>query len=315
MSIALVFPGQGSQSIGMLSALASEYSIVQDTFEQASEVLGYDLWQLISTGPVETLNQTSYTQPAMLAAGIAVWRVWQQVTAIQPDYLAGHSLGEYTALVAAGSLSFEQGVELVRYRGEIMQTAVPEGQGAMAAILGLNDDDVIALCQQAEQQTGHVASAVNFNSPGQVVVAGNAEAIHLVIDLAKTAGAKRAILLPVSVPSHCRLMTNATKKMEEKLNDINLLTPNIPVIHNVDVTASQATDEIKKRLVMQLDHPVQWVKIIEWFKQQSIQNIIEIGPGKVLMGLTKRIDKSLTSLSVFDVTSLNKAHQSVGEEK
>jgi len=312
MTLAFVFPGQGSQSIGMLDQLATEYPLVQETFSEASEVLGYDMWKLVSSGPEAALNQTERTQPAMLAAGMAVWRVWQSLTNIQPDYLAGHSLGEYTALVASGAISFSSAIKLVELRGQYMQQAVPEGQGAMAAILGLDDEAVKMVCQQAAGN--EVVEAVNFNSPGQVVIAGNVDAVIKATELAKEQGAKRALLLPVSVPSHCALMTPAAEKLSETLADIPIHQTRIPVIHNVSVTPAQDDAAIRVSLAQQLHNPVRWVETVQWFSNQGVDKLVECGPGKVLAGLTKRIDKTIMGLPVFDQSSLEKAVQALGEQ-
>ncbi|MDH5357373.1 MAG: ACP S-malonyltransferase [Gammaproteobacteria bacterium] len=311
MSLAFVFPGQGSQSVGMLSQLATEFTHVQSTFSEASDVLGYDLWDLVTSGPEETLNQTQRTQPAMLAAGIAVWRSWQSVSDIQPAYLAGHSLGEYTALVASGALSFVDAIKLVEQRGQFMQQAVPVGKGAMAAILGLEDNVVRSICEQASENG--VVEAVNFNSPGQVVIAGDADAVNPAIELAKEQGAKRALLLPVSVPSHCALMKPAAEQLAAALATISIQTPTIPVIHNASVTSTDNAADIKRLLAEQLYSPVRWVETVQWFGQQGVDTLVECGPGKVLAGLTKRIDKTMTGLPVFDRASLDKALETVGE--
>ncbi len=312
MSLAFVFPGQGSQSIGMLDQLATEYPLVQETFAEASEVLGYDLWDLVTSGPEAALNQTERTQPAMLAAGIAVWRVWQSLTNIQPDYLAGHSLGEYSALVASGALSFANAIKLVELRGQYMQQAVPEGQGAMAAILGLDDDAVKMICEQAAGD--EIVEAVNFNSPGQVVIAGNVAAVTKATVLAKEQGAKRALMLPVSVPSHCALMKPAADMLSETLADMPVHETRMPVIHNVSVTPAQDEAGIKTSLAQQLHNPVRWVETVQWLSNQGVDKIVECGPGKVLAGLTKRIDKAVTGLPVFDQSSLEKAVQALGEQ-
>ena len=312
MSLAFVFPGQGSQSIGMLDQLATEYPLVQETFIEASDALGYDIWELVTSGPDVALNQTERTQPAMLAAGIAVWRVWQSLTNIHPDYLAGHSLGEYTALVAAGALSFTDAIKLVEMRGQFMQQAVPEGQGAMAAILGLDDNAVKMICIDAADE--QVVEAVNFNSPGQVVIAGNVEAVTKATELAKEQGAKRALFLSVSVPSHCALMKPAAEKLAEAITDIPVHKTRIPVLHNVNVSAAADENEIKALLIQQLHNPVRWVETIQALSDTGVDKIVECGPGKVLAGLTKRIDKTITGLPVFDQRSLEKAVQALGEE-
>ncbi len=311
MSLAFVFPGQGSQSVGMLSQLATEFPHVQATFSEASDALGYDLWQLVTDGPEASLNKTERTQPAMLAAGIAVWRIWQSVTDIQPDFLAGHSLGEYTALVASDALAFSDAIKLVEQRGIFMQQAVPAGTGAMAAILGLDDDTVRTICSQAA--INGIVEAVNFNSPGQVVIAGESSAVNVAINLAKEQGAKRALLLPVSVPSHCALMKPAAEKLKLALADITIQVPKIPVIHNVSVTNENNSDTIKRLLIEQLYSPVRWVETVQSFASQSVDTLVECGPGKVLAGLTKRIDKSLVGLAMFDQASIEKAIQTLGE--
>lgn len=311
MKSAFVFPGQGSQSVGMLADLAAEYALVTDTFTQASDALGYDLWKLVSEGPEAQLNQTDKTQPAMLTAGIAAWRVWQSVSDIKPDFFAGHSLGEYSALVAAGALDFADAVKLVEKRGQFMQQAVPAGEGAMAAILGLDDDVVRALC--AEAAANGVVEAVNFNSPGQVVIAGAANAVKQAIEIASDKGAKRALLLPVSVPSHCALMKPAADQLTEALNAINVQMPTTPVIHNASVTAATDPAQIKQLLAEQLFSPVRWVETVQWFANQGVNNIVECGPGKVLAGLSKRIDKSLSAMPLFDTATLQKTQQALGE--
>ncbi|PHS30142.1 MAG: [acyl-carrier-protein] S-malonyltransferase [Methylophaga sp.] len=311
MSLAFVFPGQGSQSIGMLSDLATQFPQVQLTFAEASSTLDYDLWELITSGSGESLNETHRTQPAMLAAGIAVWRSWQSISNVKPSFLAGHSLGEYTALVAAGALGFADAIQLVEQRGHYMQQAVPVGEGAMAAILGLDDDSVRAICLEAAEKG--VAEAVNFNSPGQVVIAGATEAINVAIVLAKEKGAKRALLLPVSVPSHCALMKPAAEKLAEALKNITIQTPSIPVIHNVSVTSVNAAADIKSLLAQQLYNPVRWVETVQYLASQGVDTLVESGPGKVLAGLTKRIDKSIVGMAMFDQASVEKVQQAVGE--
>ena len=313
MSLAFVFPGQGSQSLGMLSDLANKFPHVQITFAEASYTLGYDLWDVITSGPADKLNETHRTQPAMLAAGIAVWRSWQSISDVKPDFFAGHSLGEYTALVAAGSLDFADAIKLVEQRGQFMQEAVPVGEGAMAAILGLDDDVVRKICEQASEKG--VAEAVNFNSPGQVVIAGSSNAIDVAVGLAKEEGAKRALLLPVSVPSHCALMLPAAEKLAMALENITIKTPTIPVVHNVSVSSVNSESEIKSLLKQQLHSPVRWVETIQYLATQGVDTLVESGPGKVLAGLTKRIDKSIVGMPLFDQASMDKVQQAVGEQK
>ncbi|KGM06341.1 Malonyl CoA-acyl carrier protein transacylase [Methylophaga thiooxydans] len=311
MKSAFVFPGQGSQSVGMLADLAAEYALVKETFAEASDALDYDLWQLVSEGPEDQLNQTDKTQPAMLTAGIAVWRVWQSVATTKPDYFAGHSLGEYTALVAANALDFADAVKLVEMRGRYMQEAVPAGEGAMAAILGLEDQVVRELC--ADAAANGVVEAVNYNSPGQVVIAGSANAVKHAIEIATEKGAKRALLLPVSVPSHCALMKPAAQQLTDALNNIRVQLPTTPVIHNASVTVATDAAQIKQLLAEQLFSPVRWVETIQWFAAQDVSNIVECGPGKVLAGLNKRIDKSLNAMPLFDSATLQKTQQALGE--
>lgn len=301
-TLAIVFPGQGSQSVGMLSELAASFPLVNETFTQASDVLGYDLWTLIQDGPEDELNRTDRTQPAMLAAGVAVWRVWQQENGATPCVMAGHSLGEYSALVCAGALDFTDAVSLVEERGRCMQSAVPAGVGAMAAILGLDDAAVADVCNRAAES--EVVSPVNFNSPGQVVIAGNADAVQRAILLAREAGAKRALPLAVSVPSHCSLMQPAAEQFAERLAQTSISTPSIPVIQNVDAARHDQPDAIRENLEKQLYRPVQWVISVQNMGGQGITRIVEAGPGKVLTGLCKRIDKSIAGAAVFDPASL-----------
>lgn len=301
-SLAIVFPGQGSQSVGMLSELAASFPLVNETFTQASDALGYDLWKLTRDGPKDELNRTDRTQPAMLAAGVAVWRVWQQENGMLPGVMAGHSLGEYSALVCAGAMEFADAVSLVEERGRCMQSAVPAGVGAMAAILGLDDEVVADVCNRAAES--EVVSPVNFNSPGQVVIAGNADAVQRAIGLAKEAGAKRALPLAVSVPSHCSLMQPAAEQFAERLAQTSISTPSIPVIQNVDAARHDQPDAIRENLEKQLYRPVQWVLSVQNMGGQGVSRIIEAGPGKVLAGLCKRIDKSIASAAVFDPVSL-----------
>ena len=306
-ALAIVFPGQGSQSVGMLAELAAEHSQVIDTFEQASDVLGYDLWQLVQDGPADELNETDKTQPAMLAAGVAVWRLWQAGGGAEPALMAGHSLGEYTALVCAGALDYQDAVSLVAERGRCMQSAVPAGTGAMAALLGLDDAAVLAVCEQAAE--GEVVSAVNFNSPGQVVIAGQTEAVQRAMALAKESGAKRAVQLPVSVPSHCALMQPAAEAFASHLDAASITTPSIRVMQNVDALLHDDPGRIRENLNKQLYSPVQWVRSVQAMHEQGVTRIVEAGPGKVLTGLCKRIDKSITAAAVFDQESLVAALQ------
>ncbi|GAA6942926.1 ACP S-malonyltransferase [Helicobacter pylori] len=305
---AMVFPGQGSQTVGMLAELAGDYPIVQETFKQASEVLGYDLWQLVQEGPAEELNKTWQTQPALLTASVAVYRVWQQkYPELKPEVMAGHSLGEYSALVCAGVLDFQDAVKLVELRGKLMQQAVPEGTGAMYAIIGLDNDAIINACKQAEQ--GEVVSAVNFNSPGQVVIAGAKAAVERAAALCKEAGAKRALPLAVSVPSHCALMKPAADQLSVSLESITLKAPVVAVLNNVDVKAETDAVAIRNALVRQLYSPVRWTETVEKIAQNGVEVLVEVGPGKVLNGLTKRIVDSLQAVSVNDVKSLDSVEE------
>lgn len=300
---AIVFPGQGSQAVGMLAELGEQYDIVKETFAQASETLGYDLWSLVQNGPVEDLNQTFRTQPALLASSVAIWRVWQQLGLAQPANLAGHSLGEYSALVCAGAIDFKQAIKLVELRGQLMQEAVPAGTGAMYAIIGLDDEAIAKACEDAAQ--GEVVSPVNFNSPGQVVIAGSKDAVERAGVLCKEAGAKRALPLPVSVPSHCALMKPAADKLAIALESIEFNAPQLPVINNVDVVAETDPVKIKDALVRQLYSPVRWTESVELMSNQGVEKLLEMGPGKVLTGLTKRIVKSLEAAAVNDMASLD----------
>lgn len=302
---AFVFPGQGSQTVGMLVDLAATYPQVEETFREASAVLGYDLWQLVSQGPAEELNKTWQTQPALLAASVAIYRVWQQQGGEQPSMMAGHSLGEYSALVCAGVLDFADAIKLVELRGKLMQEAVPEGTGAMQAIIGLDDASIRKACEESAQ--GQVVSPVNFNSPGQVVIAGNKEAVERAGAACKAAGAKRALPLPVSVPSHCALMKPAADKLAVALESITFNTPAVPVINNVDVKAETDAGAIRHALVRQLYSPVRWTESVEAMAAQGVTQLLEIGPGKVLTGLTKRIVDSLTAAAVNDSASLTAA--------
>lgn len=302
--IAIVFPGQGSQSLGMLGDLAEIYPQIQATFQEASNTLGRDLWSLAQEGPTEGINQTKNTQPLILTASVAMWRVFQSTLEISPESMAGHSLGEYTALVCAGSLDFIDAVKLVEQRAIFMQQAVPEGEGAMAAVLGLSVAELTSICDQASQ--GDIVSAVNFNAPGQVVIAGNTAAVNRAIELAKEQGAKRALPLPVSVPSHCALMMPAAEKLLETMADVSFSSPIIPVLHNTDVALHNDATEIKKALSKQLHTPVRWVETVEALVSSGVDTVIECGPGKVLSGLNKRIEKSLALYSLGDERSFNK---------
>ncbi|MCG6936446.1 MAG: ACP S-malonyltransferase [Proteobacteria bacterium] len=302
MSLAFVFPGQGSQSIGMLDALADEFSEVKETFAEAAGVVGYDLWDIVQHGPADRLNSTHITQPAMLAAGVALWQIWQNRQGASPVVMAGHSLGEYTALVCAGSLAFEDAVKLVAERGRLMQEAVPAGTGAMAAILGMDDAAVVQVC--ADAAGGEVVEAVNYNSPGQVVVAGQKAAVERAVDLARERGAKRAVILPVSVPSHCALMTPAAEKLAQVLEGVTVQPPAIPVINNVDVASPDDPASIRSALVRQLHSAVRWAETIQKMKAEGVDRLIECGPGKVLAGLNKRIDRTMAAQAMYDPDSL-----------
>lgn len=305
MKLAFVFPGQGSQSIGMLNALGAEYLQVRATFAEASQALGYDLWQVVEQGPEDRLNQTEVTQPAMLTAGVAVWRVWRARGGALPAIMAGHSLGEYTALVCAEALAFTDAVRLVADRGRFMQQAVPVGQGGMAAILGLDDDAVRQVCVEAAE--GEVLEAVNYNSPGQVVIAGTAAAVARGAERAKAAGAKRAVILPVSVPSHCRLMHPAAERLAARLREIEIHAPLVPVLHNVHVQSENSADAIRDALVRQVESPVRWVETIQKMVANGVNRLVECGPGKVLTALNRRIDKRAETLPVYDPATLNEA--------
>ena len=295
-NFSFIFPGQGSQAVGMMADF-NDHPLIESTFNEASQILNVDFWKM-ATEPNEEIHQTINTQPILLTAGIAIWRVWQSKTDRLPSYLAGHSLGEYTALVASNAMEFKDALKLVRYRAEVMQKAVPEGVGAMAAILGMPDSDVMDACKEAQEN--EVVEAVNFNSPGQVVIAGNVLAVERAIEIVKSKGAKRAILLPVSVPSHCSLMQKASEELKEYLTNITIKKPNIPVIHNVDVMEHHDANEIKDALSKQLCHPVRWVDIIEKIALNKISDIAECGPGKVLTGLTKRISAELKGAALIN---------------
>lgn len=294
---ACVFPGQGSQSVGMLKELADDYSVVKETFKEASDALGYDLWDLVQNDAEGRLNETHITQPALLTASVAIWRVLQE-KGVQADYLAGHSLGEYSALVCGGAMAFTDAVKLVESRGKYMQEAVPAGAGAMFAIIGLDDAAIADICQQTAIATGDVVAPVNFNSPGQVVIAGEKNAAQQAADACKEAGAKRALPLAVSVPSHCELMRPAADQLDDALASITINTPVINVVNNVDVNIETDPQAIRSALVRQLYCPVQWTRTVEYLASAGIERVIEVGPGKVLTGLGKRIDKSLESVAV-----------------
>ncbi|WP_075180997.1 ACP S-malonyltransferase [Pantoea sp. 1.19] len=300
--LAMVFPGQGSQAVGMLAELAAAHPIVEQTFREASAALGYDLWQLVQQGPAEALNKTWQTQPALLAASVALWRLWQQQGGQAPALMAGHSLGEYSALVCAGVMAFADAVKLVELRGKLMQEAVPAGTGAMQAIIGLDDAAIRAACEAAAE--GQVVAPVNFNSPGQVVIAGHKEAVERAGAACKAAGAKRALPLPVSVPSHCALMKPAADKLALALNDIPFSAPAFPVVNNVDVACETDPDAIRSALVRQLYSPVRWTESVEYIAAQGVTTLLEAGPGKVLTGLTKRIVDTLSASAINDPASL-----------
>lgn len=303
---AFIFPGQGSQTVGMLSDFADE-PVFSHTFNEASGALGYDLWDLVTNGPAEKLNSTEITQPALLAAGVALWRYWEQRGGFRPHYLAGHSLGEYTALTCAGVFSLGDAVRLVAKRGEFMQAAVPQGTGAMAAILGLEDEQVREACAVAAQ--GGVVEAVNLNAPGQVVIAGDVKAVERAIEACKEAGARRAMPLPVSVPSHCALMRPAAEQLAEALAEVKMFQPEVPVINNVDVTTTADVGEIRDALIRQLYSPVRWVETVQKLHQEGVAYVYECGPNKVLAGLIKRIEKSIAVLAMEKKDEIIKATQ------
>lgn len=302
---AFVFPGQGSQAPGMLAEIAAANPVVEATFREASAALGYDLWALTQQGPAEELNKTWQTQPALLTASVALWRVWQQQGGKTPVMMAGHSLGEYSALVCAGVIDFADAVRLVELRGKLMQEAVPAGTGAMYAIIGLDDASIAKACEEAAQ--GEVVSPVNFNSPGQVVIAGNKDAVERAGAACKAAGAKRALPLPVSVPSHCALMKPAADKLAVALENITFNAPTVPVVNNVDVKCETSPEAIRSALVRQLYSPVQWTKSVEFMAAQGVTQLLEVGPGKVLTGLTKRIVDTLTASAINEPVALSAA--------
>ncbi len=310
-SFAYVFPGQGSQSVGMMTEWGEHQSIVSEVFAEASDALGYDLWSVSAEGPVERLNQTEVTQPAMLCAGVASWRIASQQPGMPAAALmAGHSLGEYSALVCAGSLGLRDAAALVARRGQLMQSAVREGEGAMAAIIGLDDDAVREACKRVESG---VVEAVNFNAPGQVVIAGESDAVTVAMANAKELGAKRALPLPVSVPSHCSLMRDAAQQLAAELEAIDMQSPQVPVIHNHGASVANSVDEIRERLKLQLYSPVEWVASVQAMQARGVNILIECGPGKVLTGLTRRIEKSMQAFAIFDSASCAQSQQSIGE--
>jgi [acyl-carrier-protein] S-malonyltransferase len=297
-TIAFVFPGQGSQQLGMLAAAHDRFAVVRDAFEEASDVLGYNVWSLVASGPQEALNLTETTQPILLTCSVALWRAWGEASGAVPVIMAGHSLGEFSALVCAGALEFTDAVKLVRKRGEFMQAAVPAGQGAMAAIIGVEDSEVTRICQQVAQEEDDVVSAVNFNSPGQVVIAGRVAAVDLAIIALKEAGAKRALPLPVSAPFHTQLMKPAGEHLAEVIAGITISSPKIPVVHNVNATVEPDPEKIRELLVEQIYSPVQWTASMGKLIEAGATNIIECGPGKVLSGLSRRIEKTLDCYSL-----------------
>jgi len=301
MKYSIVFPGQGSQALGMLSDLNQNFTIVNDTFQEASDAINVDLWKIVNEDQM-ALNLTENTQPVMLAAGYATYKILSEEMSLAPESMAGHSLGEYTALVASKSLNFFDAVRSVRKRGELMQAAVPSGTGSMAAILGLEDSVIIEICQKASNNG--VVEAVNFNSPGQVVIAGEKNAVAHACELMKEAGAKRALILPVSVPSHCSLMKEAAAKFKTFIESVEFKAPNRKVIHNVDADYAGDIIDIKAKLVEQLHMPVLWTDSVNKMKESGVEKLIEVGPGKVLTGLTRRIDKSLSASAIIDVDSL-----------
>lgn len=307
LKFACIFPGQGSQSIGMMKGYA-DFPVVRETFAEASSVLGQDFWTLVNDGSSDELNLTVNTQPLMLMAGIAVYRAWQSLGNVNPVLMAGHSLGEYTALVASGALAFSDALPLVRFRAEVMQQAVPEGAGAMAAILGLDDEVVEALCDEiTNSSSGELLEPANFNSPGQIVIAGHKSAVLRGMELARSKGAKRALILPVSIPSHCSLMSQAAGKLQQRLELLMLRAPETPLLHNADVQRHENPEGIKKILIRQLCSPVRWTETVRSFASAGVTHVVECGPGKVLSGLNKRIDANLQSLALADSVALHHA--------
>lgn len=303
--LAVVFPGQGSQSVGMFADIADQFAEIKQTFEEASSVLGYDLWEIVQRGPTEELDKTEHTQPAVLTASCAIWRILQEKKSFKPDYLAGHSLGEYTALVCANSLNFRDAIRLVAARGQYMQEAVPNGLGAMAAIIGLDESVINAICKEAVNMPDEVLAPANFNSIGQIVIAGHRAAVLRAIELAKARGAKLAVLIPVSVPSHCMLMMPAALQLEKLIATIDFKLPVIPILSDAEAVPYTTIESIRAGLVKQLYMPVRWVEIIQYLINADVKTIVECGPGKVLTGLNRRIDKSLELMATFDITNLD----------
>ncbi len=307
--LAFVFPGQGSQKVGMLAELGEAFASVKQTFAQASEALGYDMWQLVQSGEQSQLNMTETTQPVLLTASVAVWRLWEEQGGLRPAMMAGHSLGEFSALVCAGAIDFADAVRLVRARGQFMQTAVPVGEGAMAAVLGLDDAKIEEICNE----TAGVVEAVNYNSPGQVVIAGHTAAVEAAIDVLKAAGAKRAMLLPVSAPFHTSLMRPAGEKLAQALADLQINAPVIPVVHNVHAQTESDPAQIKQLLTQQIYSAVKWVSCVQAMTDAGVECTLECGPGKVLSGLNKRIQKSLSCMNVDSPESLEAALAAVAQ--
>ncbi len=311
-AFAMVFPGQGSQKVGMLAAAAQAHTVVRDTFSEASDALGYDVWSLVENGPQEELNLTAKTQPVLLTASVALWRAWRAAGGVAPTLLAGHSLGEFSALVCAGALQFADAVRLVRQRGEFMQSAVPVGEGAMAAIIGMDDEKINAICAQVAKDSAAVVAAVNFNSPGQVVIAGHVAAVDAAIAALQEAGAKRAMPLPVSAPFHTGLMQPAGDQLAQVLAEITINTPGIPVVHNVHAATESEPDKIRELLVQQIYSPVQWTACVQAISDAGVEHLVECGPGKVLSGLNRRIDKRLQSYALEEPEALSNALDALG---
>ena len=306
-TLAFVFPGQGSQKVGMLAAAHERFVSVRDTFAEASDALGYDMWDLVQNGEQDALNMTETTQPVLLSSSVALWRAWQESSGAAPIIMAGHSLGEFSALVCAGALDFADAVRLVRQRGSFMQSAVPVGEGAMAAIIGLDDEAIDRICEEVAQTSSEVVSAVNFNSPGQVVIAGHTAAVNSAIDALKAAGAKRAMPLPVSAPFHTSLMQPAGERLAQAIADVPIAQPSIPVVHNVTAASEPDPEKIRALLVEQIYSPVQWTRCMQTMVAAGANTVVECGPGKVLSGLSRRIDKSLQSYALEEPDELSSA--------